>query len=61
MSVMIADCPCCKNCFDRSDITNPLCCNAFPEGIPKEYLWGDINVKNLEECKNGYKYEEQLS
>ena len=58
MSVIIADCPCCQNCYDRDDINEPLCCNAFPGGIPNDYLWGPIDVKSLKECNNGYKYEE---
>lgn len=61
MPVIITDCPCCKNCFDRIDKTKPLCCKAFPNGIPKEYLWGEIDVKKIKECANGYKYEEDLS
>ena len=58
MPVIIADCPCCKHCFDRLDVSEPLKCKAFPNGIPKEYLWGAIDVTKLAECNNGYKYED---
>ena len=61
MPVIISDCPCCKNCYDRMDETKPLCCKAFPDGIPNEYLLCKVNVKKLAECNNGYKYEEDLS
>lgn len=61
MSVITSDCHCCKNCFERFDKSKPITCKAFPNGIPKEYLWGTIDVKVIEECNNGYKYEEDLT
>lgn len=57
MSVIIPDCPCCKYFVDNKDISKPLTCKAFPNGIPEEYLWGKIDVKCISECCNGYKYE----
>lgn len=60
VSVIIADCPCCKNCIEQTDKNAPLICKAFPDGIPKEYIWGPVDVKKLRECNNGYKYEEDL-
>lgn len=57
-SIIIPDCPCCKHCHDCAEINEPLCCEAFPDGIPKDYLFGPVQVKDLVECKNGYKYEE---
>ena len=58
MPVITPDCPCCKNCFPSIDIDSPLKCKAFPTGIPKEYIWGPIDVKSLKECNNGIRYEE---
>ena len=57
-SIIIPDCPCCKHCDERADIDKPLCCAAFPKGIPKEYLFGPVQVRKISECNNGYKYEE---
>ena len=53
--------PCtrCKNSIKR-DPSIPYGkhkCNAFPDGIPYKYLW-EKNVTELEECNNGYKFEE---
>ena len=57
-SCPIPDCPCCVHCKDTGDIKAPLCCDAFPEGIPNDYLFGPVQVTLLKECNNGYKYEE---
>lgn len=54
-SCPVPDCPCCKHCYSSNQV---LCCSAFPNGIPKDYLFGSIQVKSLKECNNGYKYEE---
>ncbi len=51
-------CPSCIHCKDNDDISTPLCCDAFPDGIPKDYLFGPVQVTDLKECNNGYKYEE---
>lgn len=61
MSVIIPDCPCCKNCNDREDKSKPLTCKAFPDGIPSDYLWCKIDVKKIKECARGYKFELDLS
>ncbi|MBQ8790561.1 MAG: glutamyl-tRNA amidotransferase [Ruminiclostridium sp.] len=58
MSVIIPDCPNCKHFYNNADISKALSCKAFPDGIPNENLWGEINVKEIPECANGYKYEE---
>ena len=34
-----------------------MACDAFPDGIP--YDFDDSKVKELEECNNGIKYDEQ--
>jgi hypothetical protein len=62
LNIVISDCPCCKNCKDelQSD-DKPLSCCAFPDGIPYDFMWGKINVRELEECNNGFKCEEDLS
>lgn len=51
-------CPSCVHCRDRSNKNNPLCCDAFPKGIPVEYLFGPVQVTKLKECNNGFKFEE---
>lgn len=56
-SCPVPDCPFCKHCYDNN-ISQSLCCSAFPDGIPKDYLFGPVQVKHLKECNNGYKYEE---
>lgn len=58
MSVPISDCPCCKHCVGSKDISVPLTCGAFPDGIPFDYLFGKVDVKSLNECNNGIGYEE---
>ncbi len=60
-SIIIPDCPCCKHCHDCNDVSEPLCCDAFPKGIPKDYLFGPVQVRKIPECNNGYKYEEAPS
>lgn len=57
-SIAISDCPCCKNCVGHGRNDPPLRCGAFPNGIPKEYLFGPIQVRDIPECGNGYRYEE---
>lgn len=57
-SCPVPDCPSCIHCKDRDNHNAPLCCDAFPKGIPFDYLFGPVQVKNLNECNNGYKYEE---
>ncbi len=57
-SCPLPDCPCCKHFHENKDRNSLLCCNAFPEGIPTEYLFGPIQVRSIPECGNGYKYEE---
>lgn len=57
-SCPVPDCPCCVHCKDRIDKSKPLCCDAFPEGIPFDYLFGPVQVTMLKECNNGFKYEE---
>lgn len=58
MPVIIPDCTSCKNFIDHNDISG-YHCKAFPEGIPKEYFWGKIDVKKIQICANGFKFEEE--
>lgn len=57
-SCPVPDCPSCVHCMDNDDINTPLCCDAFPDGIPVDYLFGPVQVTMLKECNNGFKYEE---
>ena len=57
--MIILNTPCvrCKNSFENTKMGRTRC-KAFPNGIPYEYLW-KIDVTELEECNNGYKFEEE--
>ncbi len=57
MSVIIPDCTSCKHLRDEK-VNNVFCCSAFPNGIPKEYFWGSIDVRSLSKCNNSIKFEE---
>lgn len=57
MPVIIPECTSCKNIYDEI-IEEKFCCAAFPKGIPDEYFWCKINVHELTECANGFKFEE---
>ncbi|MGN0622427.1 MAG: glutamyl-tRNA amidotransferase [Oscillospiraceae bacterium] len=57
MPVIIPDCTSCKHLMDKNE-NGQFCCTAFPDGIPKEYFWGNIKVKNISECANNIKFEE---
>lgn len=56
MSVVIPDCTSCKHLLDDKK-DGQFCCTAFPDGIPKEYFWGNVAVKKLPECANKIKFE----
>lgn len=60
MSCIIPDCSSCINLYDEK-INDKFCCKAFPEGIPKEYFWGPVDVKDISECNDGYKFEDSLN
>ncbi|MCD7741452.1 MAG: glutamyl-tRNA amidotransferase [Ruminococcus sp.] len=57
MSVVIPDCTSCKHIFKENDSTT-FYCSAFPNGIPKDYFWGNVDVRKIFECANGIKFEE---
>ena len=46
----------CKNVHEELKDGWRLTCDAFPEGIPREYV-KDFDVRKIAECKNGIKYE----
>jgi len=48
--------PQCVRCKHFGDGGNGKC-SAFPEGIPPEYVWGEIDVEKQPECANGVKFE----
>lgn len=49
MPVIIPKCSSCKN-FKEKNKNGHFCCTAFPDGIPDEYFWGPINVKEINTC-----------
>lgn len=56
MPVVIPDCTSCKHLSDKKN-NGTFCCLAFPNGIPKEYFWGKVDVRKLSECANKIKFE----
>lgn len=56
MPVVIPDCTSCKHLLDKMD-NGTFYCSAFPDGIPKEYFWGKVDVQKLPECANKIKFE----
>lgn len=57
MSIIVSECTFCMHCENEKDPEN-LKCKAYPEGIPSNLVWGFIDVHELDECNNGYKYED---
>lgn len=57
MIILNNPCTRCKNKIRYSGLGTSRC-KAFPDGIPYEYLWKK-DVTELEECNNGYKFEEE--
>ena len=47
----------CKNAIPISGSYGMPRCKAFPNGKPPEFLLSNIDVRQLKECNNGYKYE----
>lgn len=52
-------CDFCLHIREKINRATP-CCDAFPEGIPKEYVLCDIKVAELKECANGIKFEADI-
>lgn len=57
MSVVIPDCTSCEH-FKGKNEKGHFCCAAFPNGIPKEFFWGNISVRKLPECADNIKFKE---
>lgn len=53
MTITMPKCTFCKNLIN--DEEDEVKCTAFPNGIPDEVLWEDVN----KECNNGIKFEEE--
>ena len=49
-------CSFCLNEMPMKDGWIP-CCKAFPDGIPRDYLFERIEVAELEECARGFHFE----
>lgn len=60
MSVIFADCMECKHLIYNKHGKYPsqedYSCKAYPNGIPKEYFWGNDDKKN---CGNGIGLEKE--
>ena len=54
---IIPDCPSCKH-FIKINDEGRFFCEAFPNGIPKEYVWGKTSVIHLKECANNIRFED---
>ncbi len=50
-------CSMCKNAIPISGSYGMPRCKAFPDEIPSKFFGGNIDVRQLKECNNGYKYE----
>lgn len=55
MSVIFSKCMECSHLYEEK-LNSDFCCDAFPNGIPKEALWEQDEKK---ECSNGYKFEKE--
>lgn len=58
MSIVIPDCTSCKNLTDKNE-KGQFCCKAFPYGIPKDYFWGKVDVRNIQQCANNIRFEKE--
>ena len=50
------DCDICKHKLPKKDGWKSAC-EAFPDGIPKEYFITKLDPKELPECNNGIGFE----
>ena len=48
--------PACVRCVHLS-AEGKGTCDAYPDGIPEDYVEGTIDIEEIEECANGIKYE----
>jgi hypothetical protein len=49
----------CDNCKHKRPWLDgwKMCCDAFPEGVPRDFPYG--LVKQMKECNNGIGFEEE--
>lgn len=59
--IRLSDCDKCKFYTGLNQETKQMTCKAFPTGIPVKYVFGDVNVHEINECANGFKYTEKKS
>jgi len=57
--IQFSDCDKCVNYTGLDPETKQMTCKAFPKGIPLEYVFHEINVREIEACKNEFKFEDK--
>lgn len=60
--ITVADkdsCGYCKHIRPKKDGWIP-CCDAFPDGIPHEYLFNHMDIAKIEECAPGFHFEPDI-
>lgn len=57
MPVIIPECTSCMHLCDKNK-DGQFYCSAFPNGIPKEYFWGNVDVRKIPECANNIRFKE---
>ena len=57
--IELSDCDKCKNYTGLNPDTKQMTCKAFPAGIPLDYVFSEVNVREIQECENGFKFEEK--
>ena len=57
--IQFSECDKCKNYTGLHPETKQMTCKAFPNGIPLNYVFGEVNVLEINECKNGIKFEDK--
>lgn len=49
----------CVDCIHRKKNEKVLYCGAYPDGIPRSILNCEIDPRKIDECGNGYKFEDK--
>jgi len=57
--IQLSDCDNCKNYTGLNPETKQMTCKAFPNGIPLDYVFSKVNVREIPECEKGYKFEDK--